>query len=86
MKFKLFFPRISQTTNDPKAETAWAGQVAYIELIYKKTSNFTETGDRIIISSESMNAEECCEQIDDLIQDLRKLKVVAKRAFRNGLD
>jgi hypothetical protein len=87
MKFDLWFPKPMAGPNDKDAETAFiAGQSAYIELIDpfddgSGQHSLVKSKGRILLCHEAITADECCHQIDSLIEDLKKLKIKARRKF-----
>lgn len=87
MKFDLWFPKPMASLNDKDAETAFtAGQSAYIELTDpfddgSGQHSLLKSKGRILLCCEAVTAGECCGQIDSLIEDLKRLKIKARRKF-----
>ena len=88
-KFDLWFPKPPTTGFDEEAETSFCGKVAYICIVQpfdNGTGQHTSVNPkgRILINHESVSAEECCAQIDALIEDLKSLKLKANREFKKS--
>jgi hypothetical protein len=83
MKFDLFFPKTEAETSIEGAETVWDGQPGYIYVSEPyEGQNMVISGGRVLLTNESMTADECCKKIDGLIDDLRQLKAKARRRFK----
>jgi hypothetical protein len=87
MKFDLWFPKPMAHGNDKDAETCFvSGQSAYIRVINpfddgSGQHSMVKSKGKILLYHESVSAEECCSQIDSLIEDLKNLKNKARRKF-----
>jgi len=88
MKFDLWFPKPMAHANDTEAETGLvAGQSAYICLADpfddgSGQHDLIKSKGRILLCHESITAEECCAQIDSLIENLKNLKAKARRKLK----
>jgi hypothetical protein len=88
MTFDLFFPKTPKGISDMEAETIWRGHPAYIYVVdpydapnMTQPGGAVDAGGRVLLTCESFDAEGCCAQIDSLIENLKKLKVKARREF-----
>ena len=77
-KFDLWFPE--------PGHSAFRGS-AYISVVNpfddgSGQHDLVNSKGHILLCEESINAEECCRQIDSLIQNLKDLKAKAEREFK----
>ena len=85
-KFDLFFPKPAKDAFGTGAESIFMGQVAYVEVVEpycdgSDSHGMVKSGGRILLYHEAASAEECCNQIDSLIQELQRLKSKARQKF-----
>jgi hypothetical protein len=88
-KFDLWFPKPMEPGKENEAETAFvSGKSAYICLKNpfddgSEQHDLVKSNGRILIFHEAVSADECCAQIDQLIDDLKSLKAKARHKFKD---
>ena len=62
--------------------SGWKGMRVAVDAYFQQKNSPAE----IVLTSDAENAEEVCSEIDELINELQKLKTSAKRKFRPSTD
>jgi len=87
-RLDLWFPKPMSHADDMEAETAIvAGPSAYICVVDpfddgSEQHELVKSGGRILLYHEAASANECCAQIDSLIDNLKNLKAKARQKFK----